>query len=95
LTPYAAVELVLVNPDHQEKRIQLLLEDANGVVFESPPRKIEDAFRQQIIRWADSELANNTAEIVRFGFRIVDPGARGSLILIRVKLDYRPGVLDN
>jgi hypothetical protein len=95
LTPYSAVELVLLNPDHQEKKIQLLLEDANGVVFESPPRKIEDAFRQQVIRWADTELANNTAEIVRFGFRIVDPGARGSLILIRVKLDYRPVILDN
>ncbi|HNZ62834.1 MAG TPA: hypothetical protein PKH23_00680 [Bacillota bacterium] len=90
LTPYRAVELILVNPDHQEKKIQLLLEDANGVVFESPPRKIEDAFRQQIIRWAGTELANDTGQIVRFGFRIVDPGARGSLVFLRVKLDYRP-----
>ncbi|HHW93221.1 MAG TPA: sialate O-acetylesterase [Clostridiaceae bacterium] len=90
LTPYSAVELVLLNPDHQEKKIQLLLEDANGVVFESSPRKIEDAFRQQVIRWADTELANDTAEIVRFGFRLVDPGARGSLVMIRVKLDYCP-----
>ena len=94
LTPYSAVELVLVNPDHQEKMIQLLLEDANGVVFESSPRKIEDAFRQQVIRWADTELANDTEEIVRFGFRVVDPGARGSLVLIRVKLDYRPDERD-
>ncbi len=89
LTPYGGVDLVVLNPDHQEKQIQLLLEDVNGVTFESSPRKIEDAFRQQIIRWTEAELANDTAQIVRFGFRIVDPAARGSLILIQIKLDYR------
>lgn len=89
LSAYSELELTLLNPDHQEKSIQLLLEDANGVVFESPAHIIEDAFRQQSLVWGEKELANDTSRITRLGFRIVDPGARGSLIFIRVKLVYR------
>ena len=90
LTPYDAMELIVLNPDHWEKHIQLLLEDSNGVVFESVPRKIEDAFRQQSIVWGNAELANDTNRITRLAFRILDPGAKGSLIFIRVKMNYKP-----
>ncbi len=90
LTPYKEIELTLLNPDHQEKSIQLLLEDANGVVFESRPRRIEDAFRQQSLVWGEGELANDTSRITRLAFRITDPGARGSLVFIRVKFNYQP-----
>jgi sialate O-acetylesterase len=90
LTPYDAIELRVQNPDHQEKQIQLLLEDENGVVFESPPRTIEDAFREQSIVWGKGELANDTSSITRFAFRVTDPGERGSLILTRVVFSYAP-----
>ncbi|HZK41677.1 MAG TPA: hypothetical protein VFD14_01765, partial [Clostridia bacterium] len=88
--PYREIELTVLNPDHQEKAIQLLLEDANGVVFESRPARVEDAFRQQTLVWGEGELANDTSRITRLAFRVVDPGARGSLIFIRVNLQYRP-----
>lgn len=90
LTPYREIELTLLNPDHEEKTIQLLLEDANGVVFESRPRRIEDAFRQQSLVWGEGELANDTSRITRLAFRITDPGAKGSLVFIRVSFNYQP-----
>ena len=87
---YREIELLVLNPDHHEKSIQLLLEDANGVIFESRPRRIEDAFRQQSIIWGEGELANDTSRITRLAFRLTDPGARGSLVFIRVNLLYQP-----
>ena len=89
-SPYGAIELTVLNPDHQEKAIQLLLEDANGVIFESRPARVEDAFRQQTLVWGEGELANDTSRITRLAFRVMDPGARGSLIFIRVNLQYIP-----
>ncbi len=90
LSPYSAIELVLFNPDHREKTIQLLLEDANGVVFESDPRRIEDTLKTQTIAWKEGELANDTSQITRFGFRLVDAGVTGSLVMVRVVLKYMP-----
>jgi len=90
LSPYSAIELVLFNPDHREKTIQLLLEDANGVVFESDPRRIEDTLKTQTISWKEGELANDTSQITRLGFRLVDPGSTGSLVMVRVILKYVP-----
>lgn len=90
LSVYAAIELTVLNPDHQAKAIQLLLEDSNGVVFESQPLGIEDSFRQQTLRWNRESLALNTARLTRFALRLIDPGGRGSLILIRVHFDYIP-----
>ncbi|MCK9176079.1 MAG: hypothetical protein M0O95_00005, partial [Clostridiales bacterium] len=87
---YREIELLVLNPDHHEKSIQLLLEDANGVIFESRPQRIEDAFRQQSIIWGEGELANDTSRITRLAFRLTDPGARGSLVFIRVNLLYQP-----
>ncbi len=75
---YREIELLVLNPDHHEKSIQLLLEDANGVIFESRPQRIEDAFRQQSIIWGEGELANDTSRITRLAFRLTDPERRGS-----------------
>ncbi|MFA5585788.1 MAG: hypothetical protein WDA02_04505 [Saccharofermentanales bacterium] len=87
---YSAIELTLLNPDHQEKKIQLLLEDANGVTFQSAPRTIEDAFKHQVLSWPIDELAADTSRMTRLAFRVSDPGSRGSLIFIRVHFVYIP-----
>ncbi len=90
LSVYAGVELTLLNPDHQRKTVQLMLEDANGVVFESLPLTVEDAFRQQTLVWAREKLAVDTSRVTRLAFRLIDPGGRGSLIFIRVNFPYKP-----
>ncbi len=90
LSAYTGIELTLLNPDHQSKTIQLLLEDANGVVFESPPASVEDAFRQQTLVWGREKLAIDMSRVTRLAFRLIDPAGRGSLVFIRVDFPYRP-----
>ncbi|HPX92986.1 MAG TPA: hypothetical protein PK646_01745 [Bacillota bacterium] len=90
LSVYTGIELTVLNPDHQRKTVQLLLEDTNGVFFESQPAVIEDAFRQQILVWSAESLAVDTSRVTRLAFRLMDPGGKGSLIFIRVNFPYRP-----
>ena len=90
LSVYSGIELTLLNPDHQSKTVQLLLEDANGVVFESLPAAVEDAFRQQTLVWDREKLAIDMSRVTRLAFRLIDPGGRGSLVFIRVNFPYRP-----
>lgn len=90
LSVYSGIELTFLNPDHQSKTVQLLLEDANGVVFESLPAAVEDAFRQQTLVWDREKLAIDMSRVTRLAFRLIDPGGRGSLVFIRVNFPYRP-----
>jgi hypothetical protein len=90
LSSYAGIELTVLNPDHQRKRVQLILQDANGVLFESRALPIEDSFKQQTLTWHRDELAIDTSRLTRFAFSLIDPDGRGSLIFIRVHFPYLP-----
>lgn len=86
LDMYADLVLTVNNPDHKRKAIRLILEDTNGVRYESGECVIADSFRDQVIRWPLTEAAVNREQLRALSFSLADDGDDGALNLINFEL---------